>query len=460
MEGVYKGKTRTYDLRGRKVAVVMAGNPYTESGQKFKIPDMLANRADVYNLGEIIGDSREAFEMSYLENALTSNPSLSNLATRSQKDVYSVIRLAERGTQEGVELEGNYSPEELHEFVAVMKKLMRVRDVVLAVNREYIRSAAMGDEYRTEPPFKLQGSYRNMNRIAEKVVPIMNDQELETLILSNYENDSQTLTSDAESNMLKFKELMGMLSEEEAKRWRSIQRTYQENVRMRGIDQEDAVGQVVVQLRSFSDGLEAIREAVVDSVDDLLQHKQDAELHDRVNRLVAELDELESGVNGINATLSQGLSQMHADSQAAVAAMAAAGSQSAGFTPEVVREIVESLRNLAPPPAAEGNAAPGVGEPGSPVQEVHVMHQVPRNILNVLRSQFQLMQGWLEPLAAASMAQRTDIKKLRTTLEATLQHYGVLLQDLENAGGEKRKQATGRALQQPPHPTQQTEKTS
>jgi hypothetical protein len=33
-----------------------------------------------------------------------------------------------------------------------------------------------------------------MNRIAEKVVPIMNDEELETLILSNYENDAQTLT--------------------------------------------------------------------------------------------------------------------------------------------------------------------------------------------------------------------------------------------------------------------------
>jgi hypothetical protein len=55
IEGVWRGKPRTYDLRGRKVVVVMAGNPYTESGQKFKIPDMLANRADTYNLGDIIG---------------------------------------------------------------------------------------------------------------------------------------------------------------------------------------------------------------------------------------------------------------------------------------------------------------------------------------------------------------------------------------------------------------------
>ncbi len=60
IEGVWNGQPKSYDLRGRKVAVVMAGNPYTESGQRFQIPDMLANRADVYNLGEIIGDSREA----------------------------------------------------------------------------------------------------------------------------------------------------------------------------------------------------------------------------------------------------------------------------------------------------------------------------------------------------------------------------------------------------------------
>ena len=32
IEGVWRGRTRTYDLRGKKFCVVMAGNPYTESG--------------------------------------------------------------------------------------------------------------------------------------------------------------------------------------------------------------------------------------------------------------------------------------------------------------------------------------------------------------------------------------------------------------------------------------------
>jgi hypothetical protein len=47
-----------------------------------------------------VGDTAEAFEMSYLENALTSNPTLSKLATRSQKDVYAIIAFRqESGTE-------------------------------------------------------------------------------------------------------------------------------------------------------------------------------------------------------------------------------------------------------------------------------------------------------------------------------------------------------------------------
>jgi hypothetical protein len=72
----------TYDLRGKKFCVVMAGNPYTESGEKFQIPDMLANRADTYNLGDILEGKDEAFALSYVENSLTSNPVLAPLATR------------------------------------------------------------------------------------------------------------------------------------------------------------------------------------------------------------------------------------------------------------------------------------------------------------------------------------------------------------------------------------------
>ena len=101
IEGVYNGVARTYDLKGKKVAVVMAGNPYTESGGKFQIPDMLANRADTYNLGDIIGGHAEAFKASYIENSLTSNESLRLLASRSQGDVYSIMAAAGTGGRAG-----------------------------------------------------------------------------------------------------------------------------------------------------------------------------------------------------------------------------------------------------------------------------------------------------------------------------------------------------------------------
>ncbi|OQY26988.1 MAG: AAA family ATPase [Candidatus Cloacimonetes bacterium 4572_55] len=266
IEGIYKGRTKTYDLRGKKVCVVMAGNPYTESGEKFQIPDMLSNRADTYNLGDIIGNNEESFVRSYLENALTSNPILSKLAFSSSKgsrnDLYSFIQLTESGTKGNVEFDATYSAEEVNEYIAALKKMTRVREVILSVNRQYIASAAQADAYRNEPAFLLQGSYRNMNKIAEKVLPIMNDEELETLIFSHYMQEAQTLTSNAEANLLKFKELSGRITNEEKMRWQEIKRGFKKNQAFRGIDSQDRMGQLMGQLSTFGDGLDNIRQTL------------------------------------------------------------------------------------------------------------------------------------------------------------------------------------------------------
>ena len=261
IEGVYEGKSKTYDLRGKKVSVVMAGNPYTESGDKFQIPDMLANRADTYNLGDIIGDQADAFKLSYLENCLVSNPVLNTLAAKSRKDIYALIDVAATGNRDGLDLEGNYSTEEINSYINVLKKLITVRDVILKVNLEYIRSASQADEYRTEPSFKLQGSYRNMAKLAEKILPIMNEQELHTLILSHYEQESQTLTNGAEENFLKFKELIEVISPEEQTRWSEIKKIFCKNLMMGG-NSADSMGKLLGQLSNFSEGLEGIRVAL------------------------------------------------------------------------------------------------------------------------------------------------------------------------------------------------------
>jgi hypothetical protein len=359
----------------------------------FRIPDMLSNRADIYNLGEIIGDTQDVFEMSYLENCLTSNPALNKLAARSQKDVYGVIRIAAQNSREGVELEGSYSLEEINEMVSAMKKLMQVRDIVLRVNREYIRSAAQADAYRTEPPFLLQGSYRNMNRIAEKVLPIMNDQELQTLIVSNYENDAQTLTTNAESNLLKFKELMGILTPDEAQRWASIKRTFQQNVKMHGVAADDQVGQVIVQLRDFGDGLHAIRESLGEGVKHLTK-KESEDKNVVLSALLQHVGELRRGLESIGVALKDASAQ------------------------------VAQRQAEPPPPAAPAEL---------PEQKVIVQHRVPRELLDVVKSQFEVMNTWLEPLLTASEGQRRDLDKLQNAVQTCLANYYSLLQQLEQA---------------------------
>ncbi len=258
IEGVWRGQPRTYDLRGRKVVVVMAGNPYTESGQLFRLPDMLANRADTYNLGDIIGGSAEWFKASYVENAVTSNAVLAPVANRSQKDVRAFLRQAETGERDVAGFEGSYSSQEVEEVLAVMRKLVTVREIILRVNQEYIHSAAQADEFRTEPPFRLQGSYRNMNRLAEKVVAIMNDEELRALVVDHYRGESQTLTTGAEANFLKFKSMIGALSPDEQVRWAQITQTFQRNQLVRGTGDNDPVSRVVGQMVAFQSGLEAI----------------------------------------------------------------------------------------------------------------------------------------------------------------------------------------------------------
>jgi hypothetical protein len=143
-----------------------------------------------------------------------------------------------------------------------MRKLVRVRDVVLRVNEEYIRSAAQADAYRTEPPFKLQGSYRNMNRLAEKLAPVMNDAELQELLATYYRNEAQTLTSGAEANLLKLREITGTIEPDDTARWEEIKKTFRKNQVLGGTGEEDPVSRVVAKLAAFYDGLEGIKEAL------------------------------------------------------------------------------------------------------------------------------------------------------------------------------------------------------
>ncbi|MET7396339.1 DNA repair ATPase [Dactylosporangium sp. NPDC005572] len=257
MEGVWNGRTRTYDLRGKRFAVCMAGNPYTESGQRFRIPDMLANRADVWNLGDVLAGKDELFALSYIENALTSNPVLAPLSTRDRGDVELLVRLA-RGddTVRPDQLAHPYSAVEVDQMLAVLRKLQRVQEVVLANNRAYIASAAQSDASRTEPPFLLQGSYRNMNKLAARVVPVMNDAELEAAIDDHYAGEAQTLTAGAEANLLKLASLRGRMTPSQETRWAEVKAAYR-RARALGGSEDDPMSRAVGAVGLLADRVEA-----------------------------------------------------------------------------------------------------------------------------------------------------------------------------------------------------------
>ncbi len=392
IEGVFNGRTRTYDLRGRKVAVVMAGNPYTESGEKFQIPDMLASRADTYNLGDVIGDNAGSFELSYLENCLTSNSTLAKLNARSRKDVYTVIKMAEVGDNQPQTLEGSYSIEEINEFVAVMKKLLVARDVILKVNREYIDSAAQADEYRTEPAFKLQGSYRDMNKIAEQIAPIMNDKELDTLIDAHYLNQAQTLTSGAQANLLKLQDLTGKLDGEDLERWNGIKRTFQRNLMLGAAGDDGPLGQVIAQLTGFSEGLAEIRGTLDKGVQQLTSqpgtHDFEAATMEQIGKAVAELADF-------NKTLAEMKSIM-----------------------------------------AYGGIA-GTGS-GGPVEnrKIEVVNKVPGIFLNVMRDQFRVLQTWVDPIIKLSEV-LPEADDLMQAMKKTHRSYDKMLNQIKERPEEK-----------------------
>ncbi|WP_433451461.1 DNA repair ATPase [Streptomyces sp. CA-142005] len=262
VDGVWDGEPRTYDLRGKRFAVCMAGNPYTESGERFRIPDMLANRADVWNLGDVLTGKEDVFALSFVENALTANPVLAPLAARDRADLELLVRLAGADpTVRADRLSRPMPPAELDATVAVLRHVMAVRATVLKVNEAYIASAAQSAAARTEPPFRLQGSYRDMNRIAQRLRPVMNDAEREAVVDDHYTAEAQTLTTGAEANLLKLAELRGTLTPAEAARWTEV-KTAHVRARTLGGPEEDPVSRAVAALGLLADRIAAVESAI------------------------------------------------------------------------------------------------------------------------------------------------------------------------------------------------------
>lgn len=74
----------------------------------------------------------------------------------------------------------------------------------------------------------------------------------------------QTLTTSAEANFLRFREMTGKANEEELARKQDINKIYLEQKRV----SSDRLSQIVAEMRSFSEGLLAIRDVISPGKDD------------------------------------------------------------------------------------------------------------------------------------------------------------------------------------------------
>ena len=202
-------------------------SPYTSAGAAFRIPDMLANRADVHNLGDVATNAAAAFAQSYVENACGVNEVLAPVLARGRQDLEVLLRAANGAAVRSDELQHRYGASELQQITATLAHLLRVRDMLLKVNAAYIASATVDDHLRGEPAFLLQGSYRNMARIAQRVLPVMTAAEVDTVVADHYRAESQTLAAAAGWNMLRLRQVLATATPEDAaqldllrERWR------------------------------------------------------------------------------------------------------------------------------------------------------------------------------------------------------------------------------------------------
>jgi hypothetical protein len=255
----------------------------------------------------------------------------------------------------------------------------------------------------------------------------MNDQELETLIISAYQNDAQTLTTGTEWNLLKFKELLGILTDTERERCEDIRRTFRQNVKLRGVGADDKVGLVIAQLSTFADGLDSIRKSVTEGVTRLSERNG---VDEHAAAAVSRIESLGTGLQSLSERLNEGLTQIArlADRPVRV------------DVPPIDVKWPESLpapalpaASASPNPVATPQDDDDESAGSAASDRITIVNRLPRTVLNVLEQQFQVMHGWLRPLAEMSARQQTELSELRPLIEECLRHYRVLLRKLEEA---------------------------
>lgn len=214
VEVVVEGSARLINLQGKRVAVVMTLNPL-----RAQVPQALSNRATLINLGDVADKHAADFAMSYLEVAAAANTTLEVVSTLRDLETFATaLELGRPVSTLEADLNGRYAAVELTRIEVVLRHCMAVRDVLMAVNRSCLHSATLEDMYRVEPPFELQGSYRDMVEICRSIEADWTEEMRRDAILRHYEGQAGLLGPRGEYNLLMVKTFLGHVSEAERER--------------------------------------------------------------------------------------------------------------------------------------------------------------------------------------------------------------------------------------------------
>ena len=182
---------------------------------------------------------------------------------------------------------------------------------------------------------------------------------------------------------------------------------------------------MILQLSSFSDGLLDIRETLSQGVSQLAEAASEEDAAEKT-ALLTRVGDVKSSIDQLREALDAGVQQV-AGSQEKETASATNSNSGGGLSSDAILQLTEELRALTT------GSIPV--DPDKPTQRVSVMHRVPREILDVLRNQFELMDQWMRPVLENSNENSDAIKQLQQTLESALASYSTLINKLEKAKG-------------------------
>ncbi|MEK6234724.1 MAG: hypothetical protein N2C14_08430, partial [Planctomycetales bacterium] len=174
---------------------------------------------------------------------------------------------------------------------------------------------------------------------------------------------------------------------------------------------DDKFGQVIIQLSAFNEGLAALKDVMTTGMDGMDQ--VNSQRDEKLDSVIRELGGFNQSLQGVAESLGDVLPS--------------------AITTSFDDQTLDALKAVA---SKIGNGrrsgdAPTAG--GKLPKRIQVINKVPDTIVHVLRSQFELMQSWMQPILQATNLQQSQVNQLQVQLRDALGKYDHLIRKVSTA---------------------------